>query len=61
LSARMKFMLQSYRLDLLLGRESFEHFSLKEVLFQTTFEYHESSNDKHFFQSRNICKQMVGV
>jgi hypothetical protein len=34
----MKFMLQSYRLDLILGRESFEHFSLKEVVFQTSLE-----------------------
>jgi hypothetical protein len=49
-------MLQSYRLALLLGRESFEHFSLREVVFQTTLENHEPSNDKHLFQSRNICK-----
>ena len=49
-------MLQSYRLVLLLGRESFEHFSLREVILETTLEHHDSSNDKHLFQSRNICK-----
>ena len=60
LSARMKFIRQRYRPVVLLDKDAVPFFSSNQHFTLSTLKYHESSNDKHIFQSRNFIEQMVG-